>query len=297
MYKAKADRTGFAHFVACKDDGTPDRFTLMGELRQALDCEELVVYYQPKIAVDTGELAGVEALVRWQHPTRGLLLPDEFIALAEGSTLIKRLTTFVLDSTLRSCRRWLDQGLRLPVAVNVGARCLCDPEFSTVIRERLAYAGVPADLLTIELTEGTVMAYPGLALGILQKLRDIGVRLSLDDYGTGSSSMAYLKNLPVNELKIDLGLVQGLTADANDALIVRSATDLGHNLGLCIVAEGVEDEATMVALTALGVDIVQGFRLARPMPEDALQRWIADRAGAARPALLRDQHIMADRGP
>jgi diguanylate cyclase (GGDEF)-like protein len=277
MYKAKADRSGFAHFAACNDDGTPDRLTLMGELRQALDCEELVVYYQPKIAVDTGALAGVEALVRWQHPTRGLLLPGEFIALAEGSTLIKRLTTLVLDSALRCCRGWLDQGLRLPVAVNVSARSLCDPEFPAIVKYRLAQANVPADLLTIELTEGTVMAYPGLALGILQKLRDIGVRLSLDDYGTGYSSMAYLKDLPVNELKIDRGFILGLTADANDALIVQSATDLGHNLGLSIVAEGVEDETTLTALIAIGVDIVQGFHLGHPMPEDALQRWIADR--------------------
>jgi diguanylate cyclase len=292
MYKAKADRSGFAHYTACKDDGTPDRLTLMGELRQALDCEELVVYYQPKIAVDTGELAGVEALVRWQHPTRGLLLPGEFIPLAEGSTLIKRLTAFVIDSTLRSCRGWLDQGLRMPVAVNVSARSLCDPDFATAIKDRLAYAHVPAELLTIELTEGTVMAYPGLALGILQKLRAIGVRLSLDDYGTGYSSMAYLKNLPVNELKIDLGFVQGLTADTNDALLVRSATDLGHNLGLCIVAEGVEDEATLVALTALGVDVVQGFHLGRPMPEDVLRRWVADRA-ETQARLSRNQHIMS----
>jgi diguanylate cyclase (GGDEF)-like protein len=292
MYKAKADRSGFAHYAACADDGTPDRLTLMGELRQALDCEELLMYYQPKIAVDSGDLVGVEALVRWQHPTRGLLLPGEFVPLAEGSTLIKRLTGFVLENTLRACRRWLDQGLRLPVAVNVSARSLCDPEFATIIRDRLSYAQVPAELLTIELTEGTVMAYPGLALGILRKLRDIGVRLSLDDYGTGYSSMSYLKNLPVNELKIDRGFIQGLTVDANDALLVRSATDLGHNLGLCIVAEGVEDEATLVALTALGVDIIQGFHLGRPMPEDVLQRWIADRAEAGRLQLPNDQHIM-----
>jgi diguanylate cyclase (GGDEF)-like protein len=131
MYKAKADRSGYAHYAACNDDGTPDRLTLIGELRQALDYEELVVYFQPKVAVDTGALLGVEALLRWQHPTRGLLLPGEFIALAEGSTLIKRLTTLVVASTLRCCRSWLDQGLRLPVAVNVSARSLCDPEFPT----------------------------------------------------------------------------------------------------------------------------------------------------------------------
>src|SRR5438067_5062444 len=173
MYKAKADRSGFAHYAACDDNGGPNRLTVLGELRQALDCEELLVYYQPKVAVATGQLLGVEALVRWQHPTRGLLLPDEFIPLAEGSTLINRLTRFVLDTTLRCCHAWLDQGLRLPVAVNVSARSLCDPDFPTIISDRLAAADVPADLLTIELTEGSVMAYPGLALRILQNLRAI----------------------------------------------------------------------------------------------------------------------------
>jgi len=282
MYKAKADRSGFAHFSACNDDGTPDRLTLIGELRQALDCEELVLHYQPKIAVEGGELLGVEALVRWKHPTRGLLPPGEFIALAEGSTLIHRLTTVVLDMALRFARTCLDQELRLPIAVNVSARSLFDPDFPTIIFDRLAHAGVPADLLTIELTEGTVMAYPDLALDILAKLRGMGVHLSVDDYGTGYSTMAYLKNLPVDELKIDQAFIKGLTSDHNDAVIVKSAMDLGHNLGLSIVAEGVEDAATLLALKALGVDVAQGFHLARPMPENLLQRWIADRSAAGR---------------
>jgi diguanylate cyclase (GGDEF)-like protein len=283
MYKAKADRSGFAHFAACNEDGTPDRLTLIGELRQALDCEELVLHYQPKLAVDSGELVGVEALVRWQHPTRGLLPPAEFLALAEGSTLIHGLTTFVVDTALRFCREWLDQGLRLPVAVNVSARSLCDPDFPTIIFDRLAHADIPADLLTIELTEGTMMAYPDLARNILQKLRDMGVRLSVDDYGTGYSSMAYLRNLPVDELKIDRSFIMGLTTAPNDAVIVQGATALGHNLGLSIVAEGVEDETTLAALKALGVDVAQGFHLGRPMPENLLQRWIAGRTGALEP--------------
>lgn len=280
MYRAKADRSGFAHYAACNDDGTLDRLTLIGELRQALDYEEIILHFQPKIAVDSGQLIGVEALVRWQHPTRGLLLPAEFMPLAEGSTLIQRLTTLVVDMALRFCRTRLDQGLRLPVAVNVSARSLFDPDFPAIIFDRLAHAGVPADLLTIELTEGTVMAYPDLALGILQRLRDMGVRLSVDGYGTGYSSMAYLKNLPVHELKIDRAFVTSLTSDHTDAVIVRSAMDLGHNLGLSIVAEGVEDETTLVALKALGVDVAQGYHLGRPMPEEHLQRWIEDRSGA-----------------
>jgi len=280
MYKAKADQSGFAHYAACNDDGTPDRLTLIGELRQALDCEELVLYYQPKVAVDTGEVTGVEALVRWQHPTRGLLLAADFVALAEDSGLIKRLTTYVLDSALRFCRSRLDVGVRLPIAVNVSPRSLSDPTFAAVVADRLTHANVPADLLTLELTEGTVMAYPGLALGILQQLRDLGVHLSVDDYGTGYSSLVYLKILPVTELKIDQEFVTGMTRNHNDATIVQSATDLAHNLGLTVVAEGVEDLATLTALEALGVDIAQGFYVGRPMPENLINQWIADRQSA-----------------
>ena len=283
MYKAKADRSGFAHFAASNDDGTPNRLTLLGELRQGLDCEEFVVYYQPKIAVDTGELVGVEALVRWQHPTRGLLLPGEFIALAEESTLIHRLTTVVIDMALHCCRTWLDQGLRLPVAVNVSARSLCDPQFPAMVSDRIASAGVPASLLTIELTEGTALAHPGMALGILQKLRDTGVHLSVDDYGTGYSTMAYLKNLPVTELKIDQTFIKDLINDPHDAAIAQSATDLGHNLGLSVVAEGVEDEMTLTTLKSIGIDVAQGYHIGRPMPENLLRRWIEERAGALTP--------------
>jgi EAL domain-containing protein (putative c-di-GMP-specific phosphodiesterase class I) len=154
------------------------------------------------------------------------------------------------------------------------------PGIPYIISDQLGQFGVSADLLTLELTEGTVMAYPGLALGILQKLRDIGVRLAVDDYGTGYSSMSYLKHLPVNELKIDRSFINGLTTDPNDAVIIQSATDLGHNLGLSIVAEGVEDEETLTALMALGVDVAQGFHLGRPMPEGLLHDWIEDRASA-----------------
>ena len=278
MYKAKADRSGFAHFAACNDDGTPDHLTLIGELRQGLDCEEFVLHYQPKIAVDSGELIGVEALVRWQHPTRGLLLPGDFLSVIEATTLFSRLTILVLDMAIRFCRTCLDQGLRLSVAVNVSARSLFDPGFPAIVRDRLAVAGVPADLLTIELTEGTVMAYPEVALDILRRLHSTGVRLSVDDYGTGHSSMSYLKNLPVDELKIDRTFIASLISNRADAIIVESAMDLGHKLGLSIVAEGVEDEATLDAIRELGIDVVQGFLLGKPMPEKHIRQWIDHRA-------------------
>jgi predicted signal transduction protein with EAL and GGDEF domain len=277
MYKAKTDRSGFAHFAACSDDGTLDRLTLIGELRQALDHAELVLFYQPKIDIDTGELVGVEALVRWQHPTRGLLLPGEFIAIALGSTLIHRLTTTVVDQALLFCRGWLDQGVRLPVAVNVSTRNLYNPDFPTTIANALARAQVPAELLTIELTEGSIMTYPDVAQRILQQLCEMGVLLSVDDYGTGYSSLSYLKHLPVHELKIDQSFVAGMTGNPQDAIIVQSAIDLGHDLGMSVVAEGIENTATFTALKSLGVDIAQGFHIGRPMPETLLRQWIADR--------------------
>jgi diguanylate cyclase len=278
MYQAKADRCGFAHYVPGTEQATHNHLAVLGQLRQAFDRDELVLHYQPKVAADTGELLGVEALVRWQHPTRGLLAPGEFIGLAESTTLIHRLTTVVLDKALAFCKEWLDQGVRMPVAVNVSARSLLDNAFPGNVAAQLAHHGVPANLLWIELTEGTIMADPDKALGILTELRASGVRLSVDDFGTGYSSMAYLKVLPVDELKIDRMFVQGMTGDASDTVLVQSAIDLGHNLGLSVVAEGVEDSATLVALQTLGADVVQGFHLGRPMTQSLLKEWITHRA-------------------
>jgi EAL domain-containing protein (putative c-di-GMP-specific phosphodiesterase class I) len=202
---------------------------------------------------------------------------------AEGSTLIKRLTTFVLDHALDSCHTWLDHGVNIPVSVNVSARSLCDPDFATVISERLAYANVPAELLTIELSDTNATTYVSLAPGSLQALRDIGVQLSLGDYGSRYLTMAYLKNLPITELKIDRAFIQGLTSDVNDAVIVQSVTELGHNLGLTVIAEGVEDQPTLTIVKALGIDIAQGFHIGHPMPEHRLLQWITDRTNGTAP--------------
>jgi diguanylate cyclase (GGDEF)-like protein len=277
MYAAKRERCGFRHYEAGDALATPAHLTLLGELRQAFDRDELVVHYQPKIAVHTGELLGVEALVRWEHPTRGLLAPDEFISLAEGTTLIHRLTKVVLDKALQHSRSWLDRGTRLPVAVNVSARTLLDHTFPATVGERLAAAGVAPDLLCLELTEGTIMADPDRALAILSELHKMGVRLSVDDFGTGYSSMAYLKLLPVDELKVDRTFVRDMTSDPADTVLVQSAIDLGHNLGLSVVAEGVEDAATLAALTEVGADVVQGYYLGRPMTPENLSGWIDGR--------------------
>jgi diguanylate cyclase len=281
MYEAKAQHSGFAHYVADTEDASPARLALLGELREAMNRDELVLHYQPKVAADDGALLGVEALVRWNHPTRGLLPPADFIALAEGTTLIQRLTTIVVDKALAFSKEWLDRGVRLPVAVNVSARSLLNLDFPASIAAQLATAGVPADHLCLELTESTIMTDPDRALLVMHDLRALGIRLSVDDFGTGYSSMAYLKILPVDELKVDRSFVGEMTTSPDDTMLVQSAIDLGHNLGMTVVAEGVEDHQTLVNLQDLGADIIQGYYLGRPMDEKLLAQWINDRHTAS----------------
>jgi diguanylate cyclase (GGDEF)-like protein len=277
MYDAKAERSGFAHYQPGGEDAPPARLALLGELREAMNRDELVLHYQPKVAADTGDLLGVEALVRWNHPTRGLLLPGDFIGLAEGTTLIQRLTTIVVDKALAMSRDWLDHGVKMPVAVNVSARCLLDVNLPAKIAAQLTAARVPANHLCVELTESTFMTDPDRALIVMHQLHDLGVRLSVDDFGTGYSSMAYLKVLPVDELKVDRSFVTHMNTSPDDTMLVQSAIDLGHNLGLTVVAEGVEDGPTLLALKDLGADVIQGYYLGRPMDALSLAQWIGAR--------------------
>jgi diguanylate cyclase (GGDEF)-like protein len=281
MFEAKAKRCGFVQFTAESDIRWPSRLGLLGELREALDHDQLVLHYQPKVAADTGDLVGIEALVRWNHPTRGVLPPGEFIGLAENTTLIQRLTTVVIDKALAFSCDQLRNGHRLPVAVNVSARSLLDLGFPGAVLAQLTAAGLPAELLCLEITESTIMADPAKALSILRALDAMGVQLSVDDFGTGYSSMSYLKLLPVHELKIDRSFVAHMTTDHHDEVLVESAIALGHNLGLSVVAEGVEDEPTFDALKALGVDVIQGYYLGRPMPGEKLCQWMTDRDALA----------------
>jgi diguanylate cyclase (GGDEF)-like protein len=274
MYEAKAERSGHSVYRAGTADAPPARLALLGELREAMNNDELVVYYQPKIATDSYALLGVEALVRWNHPTRGLLPPADFIALAEATTLIQPLTSIVLGKALAMSREWLDRGTRLPVAVNVSARCLLDPDFPAKVAVQLTAAGVPPDHLCVELTESTFMVDPDRALSVMHQLRALGVRLSVDDFGTGYSSMAYLKILPVDELKVDRSFVAQMTTSPDDTMLVQSAIDLGHNLGMSVVAEGVEDLETLLALRDLGADVIQGYFLGRPMDPATLTAWM-----------------------
>jgi diguanylate cyclase (GGDEF)-like protein len=287
MYEAKEAAVGVAVYEPDRTERPPTRFGLLGELRRALDRDELVVHYQPKIDVATNALCGVEALVRWQHPQRGLLPPADFIPVAETTGLIHRLTSYVLDVALAQTRAWSDAGLRVPVAVNLSARCLHDPGLPGRVTRALEKHRVPAELLCLEITESSIMRDPAGALVVLQDFANAGIRLSLDDFGTGYSSMSYLRQLPVGELKVDRSFVSDLVAEHADAVLVRSAVDLGHNLGLSVVAEGVEDAPTLDALHAVGCDIAQGFYVARPMPAEEVNAWIA--AGPYQPNPQKDE--------
>ena len=274
MYTAKETHAGFVLFDPRQDQHSPRRLALLGELRRALEQRQLLLHYQPKVDAHTGQLLGVEALVRWQHPEHGMVPPDEFIPLAERTGLIVPLTHYVLDEALRQGRQWSDAGHELSVAVNVSARRLLDLQFPDEVAALLDRHQVPAELLVIELTESTIMADPVHALDILTRLNTMGVQLSIDDFGTGYSSMAYLKHLPVHELKVDRSFVSQMLQSSSDAVIVHSTIDLGRNLGLRVVAEGVENALTLQQLDLLGCHAVQGYHISRPIAADDLTSWL-----------------------
>jgi diguanylate cyclase (GGDEF)-like protein len=286
MYSAKDAKTGVVMYDPQTLVHQPNRLLLLGDLRRALERQdELTLHYQPKVALNLDRLCGVEALVRWNHPARGMVSPAEFIPIAESTGLINRLTFHVLALALRQARSWLDDGHEIPVAVNLSPRCLLEPTLLDTVRNLLTRHGVPARLLRLEVTETAVMGNPALALETLTGLHEQGVRLAIDDYGTGYSSMAYLKKLPVDELKVDRSFILNMTASDNDAILVRSAIDLGHNLGLTVVAEGVETAEHVAALRLLGCDIAQGYHFARPMPAADVVAWLRASGRDARVAV------------
>jgi diguanylate cyclase (GGDEF)-like protein len=265
MYDAKRGRRGVATYTAARDPYSADRLGLLAELRSAIERDELILHYQPKVCLETGEPVGVEALVRWEHPTRGLLYPDAFIPVAERTGAVADLTRWVVDRALAECRE-----LELPVAVNLAAANIVDVTLPAAIGAALERHRVPAHRLVCEISEHTVMADPVRASDVLDGLRALGVGLSLDDFGTGHSSLAYLKRLPLDEVKIDRSFVAGMTDDENDAVIVRSTIDLARNLGLRVVAEGVESLEIMDALAELRCDVAQGYFISRPVDLQAL---------------------------
>jgi diguanylate cyclase (GGDEF)-like protein len=253
------------------------RFQLVTQFRQALDTGQVDVHFQPQLALRTRQVIGVEALVRWQHPEFGMVDPAEFVTLVETTGLINPLTDYVLDRSLAQCRSWLDRGLSLAVSVNLSVRNLADAEFPCRVTDALARHRVPAALLGFELTESAVMSDPERALPVLRGLHGLGVRIAVDDFGTGYSSLAYLRRLPVDEVKIDKSFVLGLASDLGDLAVVRAIVELGHSLGLNVVAEGVEQDATRDQLLEMGCDVAQGYLISRPLGPDRFDAWLAAR--------------------
>jgi len=279
MYVAKHDNRSYAFYEHVAGSHDRVRLTLVGELRQAIDRRELVVHYQPKATLADGHIGGVEALVRWQHPERGLIPPVEFIPYAQETGLMKPLTLYVLDESLHQLHDWeRESGFKLSVAVNIGTRNLIDSAFPDDVAAALERWKLTPDRLELEITESTVLEDPLRTSPVLERLDTMGVRLSIDDFGTGYSSLRYLRELPVSELKIDRSFVMRMATDAGDEAVVRSAIDLGRNLDLQVVAEGVESEQVWARLTELGCDIAQGFFLHRPVPPDELAAWLKERA-------------------
>ncbi|TQN37413.1 diguanylate cyclase/phosphodiesterase [Blastococcus colisei] len=284
MYSAKAGRSGSSGGVAAYDDARDGhgrhRLEAVEQLRTGITGGQLVLHYQPKLALATGEVEGVEALVRWQHPTRGLIFPDAFIDLAESAGLMSRLTSAVVDMALAQCRAWADEGCLLTVSVNVSPSNLVDEDFPDEVAEALRRHRVPAAALVLEVTESILVEDRERAVRVLSRLREAGVGVSIDDYGTGYSSLAYLAALPVTELKLDRVFVAAMTGSSRAASIVTSTLQLAHALDLTLVAEGAEAQATVDALAGLGCDVVQGYHLSRPLPAEQLWSWLQNRPPA-----------------
>jgi len=273
MYVAKQDNLGLVVYSKKFDANSPHRLTLTGELRHAIENDELVLHYQPKVISETSQLHTVEALVRWQHPTNGFMPPNDFIPLAERTGLIEDLTIWVLRNSLKQCSIWHKNNLSTGVAVNISSQCLLNPQFPEILTGLLASYNFPAEFLIMEITETSVMLDPERSLAILNHIKTMGVKLSIDDFGTGYSSLAYLKQLPVSELKIDKSFVMDMLTSDNDATIVNATIQLGHNLGLKVVAEGVEDQETFDQLREMGCDLQQGFFISKPVPAEELIAW------------------------
>ena len=279
MYVAKRERSGVVRYLESQNQYDSGNLALMSDLRHAIADDQLVLHYQPKVDVATSEVTGVEALVRWHHPVHGLLFPDRFIPLVEQTDLIDELTEWVVGRALRDLVCFSDTSPELTMAVNVSARNLGRSGFARQVLDAVESGGVAAHRLTVEVTETALMTDPARAASVLGEMSDAGVRVSVDDFGSGQTSLIMLADLPIAELKIDRGFVYDIVRNPAHAAIVRSIVELGHNLGLTVVAEGVETADVQVVVAATGCDLVQGYYFARPMPADQL----FDRLAAGEP--------------
>jgi diguanylate cyclase (GGDEF)-like protein len=274
MYRAKATHADWERYDEAHDHHSPAKLALMSDLRNAIDNGQIIAHYQPVLDLRTGRVDAVEALVRWNHPDLGLLAPGAFLEMAEHTSLIKPLTRRVIDTSLRQLAEWQALGLDMTMSVNISVRSLLDPAFPGQVAEALAEVDISPSLVKLEITESTIMADPRVAKRVLDELSAMGLTLSIDDFGTGYSSLAYLKDLPVDEVKIDRSFVMNMGKGDSDAVIVRSTIDLGHHLGLQVVGEGVEDEAALERLRELRCDRAQGYFISRPTPGRDLTAWL-----------------------
>jgi diguanylate cyclase len=281
MYIAKQQKSGVVVYDPENDDHSPERLSLLGQLRRGIERGELFLHYQPKVDLRTRAVVGVEALVRWQHPDRGMIPPNDFIPLAEHTGLIGPLTMAVLNMALAQAKLWSEGGHHIPVAVNISARNLSDDGFASKVEGLLAQHAVASSLLEVEVTESAVMLEPEKAARILNELHALGVRIAIDDFGAGYTSLAQLKHLPISELKIDKSFILTMGSNADDALIVKSMIELGHGLNMRVVAEGIETAEAMTSLGDLQCDIGQGFHLCRPALADAVLQWYGRRPAPA----------------
>ena len=297
MYAAKTTGNEAVVYDPILDKGSQQSLSMLSELRRALDRNEFRLYVQPKLSLATGQVVGVESLVRWVHPEKGMIFPDSFIPFAEKTGFIRMLTRWVLDRSAALCQQLQAQGIYVKVSVNLSTRDLLDQNLPAKFAEILARHNVTPDAFCLEITESAIMDDPVRAQSTLEGLHAMGVELSIDDFGTGYSSLAYLKRLPVDELKIDKSFVMNMEADADDAKIVRSTIDLGHNMGLRVVAEGIESEAVWALLAGMGCDHAQGYFMSRPIPAEQLPQWIGKWTAPARvPKLMVVPHS-AQSGP
>ncbi len=285
LYVAKAQHAGVVRYDASQDHYNAANLGLIADLRHAIDNDELILHYQPKVTLPDGAVEAVEALVRWEHPVHGLLSPDRFVPLAEQTDLIDKLTHWVLHRALTDMTSPGSELSDMAVSVNVSARNICSGQFATQVIAALRDLAVPADGLTVEITETALLTDPGRAGSVLAELSAHGVRISIDDFGIGQTSLSFLSSLPVHELKIDQGFVTDMTSVPAHGAIVRSIVDLGHNLGFHVVAEGVETQEVLDELRHLGCDVAQGYLFSRPLPLVQLQTWLAGHR--TRPASVR----------
>jgi diguanylate cyclase (GGDEF)-like protein len=274
MYVAKKSGNEAVVYDPCIDDASALSLSLLSDLRRAVERNELRFYVQPKIMLDSGKLIGMEALVRWMHPESGMVPPDKFIPFAEKTGVIRLITMWMLEQATLLLKVWIAKGVRLKISVNLSTRDLLDQDLPAKFGEILLRNNVPSNLFCLEITESAIMDDPVRALQTLDRLHAMGVDLSIDDFGTGYSSLSYLKRLPVHELKIDKSFVMNLESGTDDAAIVRSTIDLGHHMGLRVVAEGVENREVWTLLESMGCDQGQGFFISKPMPAEQLQVWM-----------------------